>query len=278
MKIMKFIVLLSLSATLAFSQEQFERILITKTTTKSNLSKINSSLKNIGVKMYVQTLSTGYYIYSKKYTNTLNAQKKLNKIKVKFPNAKIISINIPKENENNDEEILTKISNYFQQNNKKIFVNLAFGYANINGSTNDLSVSKTSNAGMSYTLEGGYNLYDNLSISLSYLNSSTSDISMYDIYSAVNYKYFLIDDISIGAGLILGYSSLELNNYPSSTPSTNMMYGYDLAVYYEFTNEFDFFTKYQGFFKNHVVNIDNTSKSQFDYTNNLLIGVGYKFK
>ena len=278
MQIIKLILLLSFSITLAFSQEQFERILITKTAKKSNLKKINNTLNRIGVKMYVQSLKNGYYVYTKKLTNKLYAQKMLNKIKIKFPNAKIISIKIQKKD--TKKEKFPDISNYFQKNNKNnksIFINLALGYTNINASTNDLIASDLSNSGMSYALESGYNFYDNLSISLAYLNSSTSDISMFDIYTAINYKYLIGANFSIGAGLIIGYSSLEIDNYPSSTPSTNMLYGYDLAIYYELTNNFDLFTKYQGLFKDHVININNTSKIEFDYTNNFLIGVGYKF-
>lgn len=278
MKITKFIVLLSLSATLAFSQEQFERILITKTVKKSNLKKINNSLTKIGVKMYVQRLQNGYFVYTRKYSDTQYARKTLNKIKAKFPNAKIISITTPKEDtEDAEVEVFTSISNYFQQNNKNIFISLSLGYGNINVSTNDLIASKISNSGMSYALEGGYNFYDNLSISLAYLNSSTDGISMFDIYTAINYKYPVEGDFSIGAGLVLGYSSLEIDDYPSSTPSTNMLFGYNLAIYYELTNNFDLFTKYNGFFKNHVININDTSKIEFDYTNNFLIGIEYKF-
>ena len=291
MKLLKIIILLCLSISLAFSQEQFERILITKTTKKNNLLEIKNKLNRVGIQMmYIQNLQNGYYVYSKIFTNTQNAQSTLSKIKLSLPHAKIVSIDLQKKEiitqEINEEtledtliasEIFTEVEDDIQQNNKIFYINLALGYTNTNGSTNDLSSSKLSNSGLSYALEGGYEFYDGLSVSLAYLDTSTSDITMFNIYGAINYRYHIIDEFSIGGGLILGVSSLEIDSYSSSTASINLLYGYDLAVFYEIIDNFDIYTKYQGLYKDHVINIDNTTDIEFDYTHNYLVGIGYKF-
>ena len=267
MQIIKYFIILSLSITVAFSQDQLERILITKTKKESNLSKIKNNLNNIGIKkMYVQNLQNMYYIYSKKFTDSKYTQKTLAKIKTKFPNAKIVYISPHKKNYND-----------IQKNNKNIFINLALGYARINSSTNNSDINKISISGMSYAVEGGYTFHNNISIFLGYLNSSTDDISVFNLYSGVSYKYYITTDFSIASGLILGFSSLEMNNYSSSTASENLLYGFDFAVSYDLSDSFYIFTKYQGFLSNHVININSSSKVEFNYINNYSIGIGYKF-
>ncbi len=266
MQIIKYFIILSLSITIAFSQDQFERILITKTKNESNLSKIKKNLNKIGIKkMYVQNLQNMYYIYSKKFTDSQYTQQTLAKIKTKFPKAKIVYIPSHKKSYYN-----------VQKNNKNLFINLALGYAKINNSKNS-SINKISTSAMSYILEGGYAFNNNISIFLGYINSSTDDISMFNIYSGVSYKYYITTDFSIASGLILGYSSLEMNNYSSSTASENLLYGFDLAISYDLVDSFYIFTKYQGFLTNHVININSSSKVEFDYINNYSIGIGYKF-
>lgn len=272
MKLLKILILLSLTISLGFSQEQFQRILITKTSKKSGLSKIKKVLDRINIKMYVQALPSGYYVYSSKYTNSRNINYALKKIKRKFSHAKKVYIGSTNKDTQKvqDNVKLTK-------DKTNIYINLTFGYSNISGSTNNLTASTLSNTAMSYSIEGGYILNNNLSASGAYLNTSTNDISSHDFYAEINYRHQLDDKISIGGGLLAGLSSLEIISFPISTASVNILYGYDLALDYKLDESFNLFTKYQGLFKDHVINIDSTSKISFDYTHNILAGIGYRF-
>lgn len=286
MKLITIFVLICLTTSLAFAQEQFERILITKTQEKSNLSKIKRTLDSIHVKMYVQALPSAYYVYSKNYMNPIEARETLTRVKTKFPYAKILLINSPKnkiiEDEAIEDEIVIEAGVFKNESStptKKtnIFINLSLGYVNLVGKTNDLATSQLANTGMSYIIEGGYILNDNWSATVAYLNASTSDISAYDIYGEMNYMLNLNNRLSIGGGLILGVSSLEIDSFASSTASINVLYGYDLALAYKYENGFNIFTKYQGLYKNHKININSTADISFDYTHNTLVGIGYIF-
>lgn len=278
MKLIKILILLSLTISLGFSQEQFERILITKTSKKSGLSKIKKVLDSINIKMYVQSLPSGYYIYSSKFINSKNANNALKRVKRKFSHAKIVIIDIPKKVQDIDKKNSKAIAIQKPANNKTdIYINLTFGYSNISGTTNDVTASTLSNTAMSYSIEGGYILNNNWSASGAYLNTSTNDISSHDFYAEINYRHHLDDKISIGGGLLAGFSSLEIVSFAISTASMNILYGYDLALDYKLDESFNLFTKYQGLYKDHVINIDSTSKISFDYTHYILAGVGYRF-
>lgn len=283
MKLTKIIILLSLTISLGFSQEQFERVLITKTSKKSSLSKIKKDLDSIGIKMYVQALPTGYYVYSPKYTNSKNSNYALKKIKTKFLHAKMLLIGSSKktleeDNININEEITEVIATEKLTDEKTDkYINFSLGYSNLSGSTNSLTASNISNTGMSYTIEGGYILNDSWSASAAYLNTSTSDISSHDFYGEMNYRYSIDNKLSVGGGILLGLSSLEIDCFSSSSASLNILYGYDLALDYEFIDKFIVFTKYQGLYKDHTINIDSTAKISFDYTHNTLVGIGYRF-
>ena len=299
MKLIKIVILLSIGVSLAFAQELSQRVLITKTSQKTNLPQIHHTLQQLGVKMYIQTLTSGYYIYSASYTNPKNAKNVLKRVQGKFPYAKIVTIGAPKINTNTDtkttpQEPIPKetsqeepiiVPQVFADTTdslstkilKNFYVDLALGYANTSGSTNDLSASKLATSGMSYLLEGGYEYGNGLSLSLAYLNASTSDISIHNIYGAVNYRYDLDNDFCVGGGLLLGYSSLEISSYASSSASKNLVYGFDLAAEYKLMEKLYLFSKYQGFFLNHTISINNTASISFKYTHNILFGVGYKF-
>ncbi len=289
MKLLKIIILLSIGVSLAFAQEQSQRILITKTSYKTNLAKINHTLQQLGVKMYVQTLTSGYYVYSASYTNPQNAQNVLKRVQGNFPYAKVVTIDDKSKVDTNTEAIPQEeqivVPQVFADDTKpettkmlkNFYVDVALGYASTSGSTNNISASQLSSKGVSYLLEGGYKYKNGLSLSLAYLNASTTDISIRNIYGAVNYRYDLDNDFCVGGGLLLGYSSLELNSYASSSASKNLVYGFDLAAEYKLMDELYLFSKYQGFFLNHTININNTAKISFNYTQNILFGVGYKF-
>ncbi len=305
MKLLKIIILLSIAVSLAFSQELSQRVLITKTSHKINLVNINHTLHQLGVKMYVQTLTPDYYVYSASYKNPKNAQNVLKRVRGKFPYAKIVTIDnlskantkieaIPQEEDTQEDglqevasqkvvsqeeqiRLLQKLMDdtHPQSTNplKNFYINIAKGYTNIN----DKITSKFSNNRTSYLLEGGYEYENGFSLSLAYLNTSTSDISMQTVYEAVNYRYDLNNGFRLGGGILVGLSSLEINSYASTSASRNLVYGFDLAVEYKLKDKLYLFTKYQGFLLTHTININNTKSISLNHTNNILFGLGYKF-
>ncbi len=294
MKLLKIILLLGIGTSLAFSQELSQRVLITKTSHKTNLPKINHTLHQLGLKMYVQTLVSGYYIYSAPYTNPQNARNTLKRVQGTFPYAKIVTIGKPKSVPNTEveskkvttlqeeESVAPQVfaedtNSYDLKMLKNFYADIGLGYALTSGNTNDLSASQLSTKGMSYLLEGGYEYGNGLSVSLAYLNTSTSDISIHNIYGEVNYRYDLDNDFCVGGGLLLGYSSLELISYASSSASKNLVYGFDLAAEYKLMDKLYLFSKYQGLLLNHTIKINNSASISFSYTHNILFGAGYKF-
>ena len=269
MKIFKFFLLISI---LVANVTASERIMITKTSKKSNLKLINNKLQKVNVKMYVKKIDSSYYIYSGQYKNDISVNKALKYIKKIFPSAYIILKNKKEVKIENPNTTIDK------DNNSSFFLSLALGSATIDNSLDKNSIIvEPENSGMSYTLEGGYVLNENIFFSFAYLNSSTSDVDINNVYVSASYKINPMKDLGIYAGVLGGYSGLVLNNYEDSTSSTSMLYGLQLGINYDLFEDMSIFTSYQGLSMNHVISDDTTSGIEFNLIHNLQLGILYRF-
>jgi hypothetical protein len=260
------VVFLSIFITSLYAADSYERILITKTSKKSNLRSIKQKLDRLNVKMYVQSIPSGYYVYSPKYTNRQTARLVLSKIRRTFSYAKIIVIGDKQESKQKSKD------------DGKFFVNVGFGSANTEGSTNDTNASKLENSALSIKLEAGYIYSDSIHLSVAYLDTSSDDISITNFYGGAHYRYNIVDDLTAHAGLIVGISILELTPYKQSTPSTTMLFGAQLGATYDLVNDFSIFATFDSFLLDHTIALpDVGSKIEFSQTSNFTFGVGYKF-
>jgi len=276
---MKLIVILALLIGTIWAENSFDRILITKTTKKSALKSIKQKLDALRVKMFVQKISTGYYVYSDKFFDKDKSKMVLKNIKTRFPYAKIVTVS-----GSNSKDAIDPSSNSTQKNkNKKNFyISLAAGNASTSGSTNSDEASQLENSGLSYSLDGGYYLEDYLYASIGYLDTSTDDITMNNYYSSINYNYNVVGKLDIYTGILLGYSSLKVGEPFNSSASTALLYGAQLGTSYNFFNTIKLFCAYQFLMADHSINVTDLTenenyKIEFSSTGNISLGVGYRF-
>jgi len=281
MKIFKFILLISI---LIANISASERIMITKTSKKSNLALINAKLKKVNVKMYVKKIDSTYFIYSGQYKNNNSANKALKYIRKTFPSAYVIlknentkepqkvdNSNVTLIKEDNSKEVL-------EEDDSSFFLSLALGSATIDNSLDENSViTEPENSSISYTLEGGYILNENIFFSVAYINSSTSDIDINNLYLSASYKINPTNDLGVYAGILGGYSALTLNGYEDSTASSSMLYGVQLGLSYDVYEDLAIFTTYQGLSMNHVITDENSLGIEFSLIHNLQLGILYRF-
>lgn len=271
MKIFKFILLISI---LIANISASERIMITKTSKKSNLALINAKLKKVNVKMYVKKIDSTFFIYSGEYKNNNSANKALKYIRKTFPSAYVIL-----KNENTKEP--QKVDNskeLLEEDDSSFFLSLALGNATIDNSLDENSVI-TENSSISYTLEGGYILNENIFFSVAYMNSSTSDMNINNLYLSASYKINPINDLGVYAGILGGYSTLELSidSAESVAPASSMLYGIQAGVNYDIYENIAIFTTYQGLSINHVITENDTPSIEFSFIHNLQLGILYRF-
>lgn len=272
------ILLLSVFLVNLSAEDSYKRIIITKTINENSLNEIKSKLDQIGVAMFLKkSLHNNnyyYYVYSKKYNyynNMVNSD--LKKIKTIFKSAYIIEkkpkIIYANSNQTTEEIIDTALSNYF--------LTASVGYASISGTNSSSTVDITS-SGLSFAIEGGYIFYDNIYTSLGYSSISNSDLSLNDIYLSSYYQFDKIKNSNFYAGLLLGYSTLELNNFSYTQSSKSSSLGIQLGFKYNFDKNIAFFTDYKGILIDHIIKVvDDNSEIKFSFIHNVEFGVLYRF-
>jgi hypothetical protein len=264
------VVFLTIFLTSVLANDSFERVLITKTSKKSNLPMIKRTLDRLNVKMYVQSIPSGYYVYTKKFDDKRVARYNLRKIKRVFPYAKIVQIGGAKTAQKSSKKSSITEGKYFAR----------FGLANssIGGSTNVAGASNLDNASMGFALEAGYVYSPNLFFTGAFMDNSTDDISLTNLYATANYNYELMEGLGVYAGGMLGFSTLELSGFALTTPSTSLMYGIQFGATYSLLDYLSFFANYQMFMLDHSISMeDDGSIVKFDSLNNFMLGVGYEF-
>ena len=258
MKLLSKIILLTLLLLPLAASQDYEQLIITKTSSKSSLKSIKQKLDALHVKMFVQKSDNYYKVYSQKFKDKESANQALNKVQSVFPYARVIL-------HDNEEEIQSK---------NDFFVGLALGYHKL--TTN----SGASTSGMSYTLEAGYNYSRQINSTLGYLNTSTSDADINNIYTALNYNFDVSEDFDIYVGALVGYSTLKLKNFTSSSASSAVLLGIQTGLMYNLSDSVGFYTAYQGLSLGHKVDVTQgatTSSVDVSFLHNLQIGVQYKF-
>ncbi len=112
--------------------------------------------------------------------------------------------------------------------NKDFFVGLNFGVGLANVDENDDNFD--SEYGMSFGLEAGYYLTNNIFTSITYQRVDLDDVTFDNIYTKLDYKFSDIYPVSPYVGAIFGYSVLGWNDYvESSDTASSYCYGVELG-------------------------------------------------
>lgn len=258
MKLFNSIILLTILLLPLSANQDYEQIIITKTSSKSSLGSIKQKLNALNIKMFVQKSDNYYKVYSQKFSDKKSANQALNKLRDSFPYARLLlHDNVEKKNDIND-----------------FFIGFALGFHKL--TTNNSS----SSSGLSYALEAGYNYTRHINSTLAYLNTSTSDVDINNIYTSLNYNFDVSEDFDIYMGGLVGYSTLKLKNFTSSSASSAILLGIQTGVMYNFSDSIGFYTAYQGLSLGHKVDVTagaTTSSVDVSFLHNIQIGVQYRF-
>ena len=241
-----------------------DRIMITKTSKKSNLRSIQKKLTQLRVKMYVYKSKNTYIVYSQEFSNQQQAYPTLSKIKTYFPSAYI-------KKRQQTAPVSSKIENNSQTN---FFINLSYSYSSIQ--INDSTEATINDSGKSYGAKVGYYFTDNFYISLAYLQTNIEDLSLVTYYSSLDYQYNFDKDLSLYAGILVGYGQLDLD-VANATPSTSSVGGVEGGISYEIIQNIPISLSYQGLYLGHQIVYSSTKTLDFTLLHNVSVSIGYKF-
>ncbi|MEA1983978.1 MAG: outer membrane beta-barrel protein [Campylobacterota bacterium] len=259
---MKFILLI-ISLGLLYTQLNAQRIMITKTSKKSNLSHIKKQLDKLHIKMYYKKSDINYIVYSQNFSSQNQTDIAFKKIKQHFTSAYI-----SQESKKKKETQKTENTKY------NFFVNIGLG------SSSYLAQESTGDSysigGSNYFLEGGYSFNDYSFIAINYLNINSTGGSMNNFSTALNLNYPVVKNTNIYAGLLLGYSSFSLD-IANSTPSTSPTAGIQVGASYDILGYIPVSLTYQFISTSHLIIYPNNISVDFTPIQNINLGVGYRF-
>ncbi len=252
--ILLFLVLFSISI---IAQEiSYKRIYIGYTLEKKYIDSIYAILHPMDIPIYIEKKDKRYNIYSQKYLiDDAKIKDDLKTIQTKFKNAKIL---IHQKTEDD----------HFQ-------LNLSVGSSRVHLKQNyDLNKKFILN----YEVALSYLLTQNTSFSFAYLDSSQEEITIENIYLGLNYTFYPMHNFYILLGLLGGYSNLEFDNAKNTKKSTSTLFGLKNKFGYKLNENLDIFIQYNGIYFDHVVYVeDSLLHINFNYINNITVGLGMKF-
>ncbi len=257
---MKLLFLL-ISFTLFLSQLNADRIMITKTSKKNNLSPIKKQLDALQVKMYFKKLDSSYIVYSQDFLTIDEANIVLSRVKHHFTSAYI----------KKDEKKKHASKKHIEYD---YFVSLGLGsstYAAQESTGKVLDVR-----GSNYFFEGGYRFNEYSFIALNYLNINSDGGSLNNFSTALNINYPVLQDLDIYTGLLIGFSRLSLD-IQNSTPTTSLTVGAQIGISYDFFGYIPVSFSYQYITTSLSVIYPGDVTVEFSPIQNFNLGIGYRF-
>lgn len=133
----------------------------------------------------------------------------------------------------------------------------------------------------------GYRYSENIFVTLAAQRTMLDIVDIDNVYASLNYQFDVMANPYIG--VLAGYSRLTWNEYPAiqstsyvdDLESTGLMYGVQLGIQPQLTENWSLFAKYQFIKYEHLMNIrpNNGQREEIehDYGQNLLTGVRYGF-
>ena len=249
-----------------------QRILVTKTAHKSNLKSINTKLKSLHIKMYVQRFHEYYFIYTKEYPTQTETEAKLRKIQTIFLHAKL-----GEETKKNQEVKHKRNTSLALKKDKNWIVGVGIGNSSISGNISGNASFKDS--GMSYSFKVGYFMKPYFLSTLSYSTTSVEKTTLSNTYLTVSYYYDITQNSDIYIGALLGYSSLKMD-FANSVPSGSAIYGAQVGVSYDLFGYIPLSLTYKGMLLSHIISFTSETQTVDIHTNlqnTIELGIAYKF-
>ena len=254
-----------MSITLLYTQLCAERITITKTSKKSNLSKIKQQLDKLHIKMYFKKSNSSYIVYSQDFSTQMEAQTALYQVRKSFHTAYINKKMIKSEKK---VVIDTKPINY------NFFVTIGLGSSSY--TTQESTGASHSIGGSNYFIEGGYCFNDYSFISFNYLDINSDGGELSNITTAINLNYSFMKNTNIYTGLLLGFSNLTLN-LENSTSASSPTAGALVGLSYDILGYIPISLTYQYIVSGLSIKYPNNITVDFTPIQNINLGIGYRF-
>lgn len=133
----------------------------------------------------------------------------------------------------------------------------------------------------------GYRYSENIFVTLAAQRTMLDIVDIDNVYASLNYQFDTVANPYIG--VLAGYSRLKWNEYPAihnasfvdDLESTGLMYGVQLGIEPQLTENWSLFAKYQFIKYEHLMKIRPNSSSgeeiEHEHGQNVLTGVRYGF-
>jgi len=279
--------LLLLFATTLLSASTYINVANVKT--KKELSYPYKKLKSMGLKMFYKQKSFGYSAYVGPFSSTNALRSAYKRVKRSFPRAKIISNSKTTTKRTKQRK---QVSHHHSLYHNGFIAGLGIGYGEAPSShiiqEGSVTINEPENAGISYTLYGGYDFENSFSILLNYMYLDATDLEFHNIYTSLLYRFEKFETLVPYFGASVGYSSLKWNTSPieEASPSSNnnsadIMYGTEVGFNYTLTQTIALKLNYNCLFLNHTTNIEqsstNRSKLEHNTLHSITTSIQYNF-
>jgi len=286
MKTQKCIILILFILLYATSLSATTYINVANVKTKKELTYPYKKLKSMGITMFYKQKSFGYAAYIGPFKSNKSLQYTYKKVKRSFPNAKIIAT------KSSDQKNTSQTKTASSSHHSGFITGVGVGYANAPSThivtSGSVTINEPKSSGMNYSLYGGYDFNNNLSLLLNYMYLNASDLEFHNIYASLYYRFEKFEKFIPFFGLSVGYSALKWNTSPidlaapsSNNNSADIMYGTEVGFNYFISKTFSFKLNYSCLFLQHTTNIvqdtTNTSKLEHNTLHAITTSLQYNF-
>ncbi len=268
---------------------------VTNVKSKKQLSYPYRKLKSMGFKMSYKRKSYGYAVYTGPYNSQASLDRAYKKIKRRFRYARVVVYDLGKKQESQlqpqqKQKVLQPCAK--EKKDTGFIAGLSVGYGDAPSShvlvSGSVIVSDPKSSGVDYSLFGGYDFANGVSLLVNYMYLNTKDLEFSNYYGSLHYRFEHLGPFIPYVGASLGYSSLKWNTSPiaNASPSSNnnsadIMYGTQIGLLYELFQNISLKVDYNYLFLHHTTNITQgttgSSKLQHNTLNTILIGLQYSF-
>lgn len=287
---MKYIVLVLLFASTFLHAENLY-INVTKLTEKSDLEYVGAQFKRVGISAIYKYDGEDYVLFSGPYKNERFARRALVKINKYFPSAYIVKVRAQKDTGKRAKRYSTTTRQGKDLWYKGVFAGIHLSYNNVLAThkveTGSVLATLPKEGSLGFTLEGGYEFDNGVSLSLGYSQISNKDIVINNQYLSVKYKFTTDTAFYPYFGFLAGVSSAKWNLVPLQNvvyiddKSSSSLSGLESGVIYLLDKyHTSLYLGYTVLITNHTAVLEadtGSSELNFKRLDNILVGVRYHF-
>ncbi len=285
----------------SMSTQVFAKLVYINVANVKNKKQLNypyMELKSLGFKMSYERKSYGYAVYTGPYSSQASLDRAYKKIKRRFKHAHVIVYDSQEKQKRQEHKVQQQPKQESlkpcakEKKDTGFVAGLSVGYGNAPSShvleSGSVIVKEPSASGQNYSLYGGYDFANGVTLLANYMYLNTNDLEFSNYLGSLNYRFEHLGAFVPYIGCSLGYSSLKWNTSPiaNASPSSNndsagIAYGTQIGLLYKLFQNISLKVDYSYLFLNHTTNITQgttgRSKLQHNTLDSILIGLEYTF-